>query len=95
MTIMYRVHPPMPPGYRSFQDVVREIAAAEGWTPTGFHFGWEPGAEELERIATVHFSNRHMDFNFPVEALHVRKIESDDPHESWTVFRSAPVWHEA
>lgn len=62
---------------------------------TGHHYGYEPDYAELGRIASGHFSNPHMDFNFPVEALHVRKIVSDDPHETWTVFRSAPVWYEA
>lgn len=95
MSVMYRVHPPMPPGHRFFADVVREVATAEGWTPTGHHYGFEPDAAELERIARVHYSNPHMGFVFPVEALHVRKIEHDGPSQSWTVFRSAPVWYEA
>lgn len=94
MGVMYRPAKSMPPDYRGFQDVVREIAAAEGWEPTGFHFGYKPSGSELEHIASVHFSNRNMDFKFPVEALHLRKVESDDPYESWTVFRSAPVWWE-
>lgn len=95
MSVMYRPAEPRPAGHRYFQDVVREIAQADALTPTGFHFGWEPGAAELERIAQVHFSNPHMDFSFPIEALHVRKIVSDGPREGWTVFRSAPVWWEA
>lgn len=94
MTVMYRPPQPMPPGYRHFQDAVQEIAEAEGWMPTGFHFGYQPTSGEIERIASVHFSNRHMDFDFPVEALHVRKIEHDGAYEVWTVFRSAPVWYE-
>jgi hypothetical protein len=94
MGVMYRPARPLPEGYRHFQDIVREIAAATGWKETGFHFGYEPQPNEIECIASFHFSNRNMGYVFPVEALHLRKIEHDGQYESWTVFRSAPPWWE-
>ncbi len=52
MPIQYLPPKSMPPGHRSYQDVVAEIEAAEGLRSTGWHYAYEPSAVEIESKRT-------------------------------------------
>jgi hypothetical protein len=94
MTVMYRPALPLPPSFRHFMDEADAIARAEGWQHTGRHYSYEPDAAELARIAEAE-SHRNIGFVFPVEALHLRKIDHDGKDgPTWTLFRSHRYWWE-
>lgn len=69
MGVMYRPAAPTPPGYRTYQDVVREIEVSEDLKSTGFHYAEEPSAEEIAYKSRTFFGN---------EPLFARLIVSDD-----------------
>lgn len=80
MTVMYRPAKPLPPGYRAYQDVIREIEAAEDLKATGWHYGSEPSAEEIAYKSKTFYGG---------EPLQAREIVSDDPRVGWTLFWKA------
>jgi hypothetical protein len=74
---------PLPAGVRYYAEIVREIAAAEGLTPTGWHYGFQPDAAEIEYKASVH---EHCD----PSKLVARRIDTGRAESSgWTIFRIA------
>lgn len=84
-TIRYDQPIPLPPGQRRAQDVVREIEQAEGLTATGWHFSWEPSAEEIERLRVVH-EDRPWRL-CPEGHLIAREIVTGSLRRAWTLFR--------
>lgn len=85
MTIRYDQLIPLPPGQRRSQEVVREIEEAEGLMATGWHFSFEPSADEIERFRTVHEDKPW--HPCPEGHLVLREIVTGAPRRSWTLFR--------